>query len=344
MSAAPQQPALQSKLRVQLTDRRARLTSAITEVGRAEDLLRLLTEVDAALSRLDAGHYGVCDVCGGSVDEDDLLANPMATYCLCKLSPERQRALERDLDLAWHVQAALLPKPDLAIPGWQTHYRYLPHGPVSGDYCDLIATDDAASPELYFMVGDVSGKGVAASLLMAHINAAFRVLAKRGLSPQDMLRTANEALAGSTLASHYATLVCGRACASGEVELANAGHCAPILVRSHGAVEVLRTAGLPLGLALGADTGDGYVAERVVLRDGDVLVVYTDGLSEAANSSEEDYGTDRLVKLVRQRRSEGPRAMITECLADLQRFLAGSERSDDLTILTLSRRDGSELH
>src|SRR5205807_1324221 len=98
-SSAPA-PALRSKLRSQLADRRSRLQSTIADLDRPADLLRLLIEVDSALSRLDGAHYGTCAVCEEKVDEADLAANPMASYCLCKLTPERQRALERDLELA----------------------------------------------------------------------------------------------------------------------------------------------------------------------------------------------------------------------------------------------------
>lgn len=336
MSPSSYPTGLQSKFRSQLADRRARLESTIAGLGQAEDLLRLLAEVDAALSRLDEGTYGTCAVCHTSVDEDDLLANPMASYCLCQLSAERQRALERDLDLAWHVQAALLPKPNLAVSGWQTHYRYLPNGPVSGDYCDLIAADGDTAPELYFMLGDVSGKGVAASLLMAHLNASLRVLARTRLSPQDVMGKANRVLAESTLASHYATLVCGRASPAGEVEIANAGHCPPIVVRARGSFDVLESGGLPLGLGIG-EPGGHYFAERIALREGDVLVVYTDGLTEAANSGGEEYGIDRLLAVLERSRGVAPRELIAKCLADLSSFLDGRERADDLTILALGR-------
>lgn len=337
MGAASPSSELQSRFRSQLADRRARLESTIAGVGQAEDLMRLLSEVDAALSRFDAGSYGICTVCHTAIDENDLLANPMASYCLCDLSAERQMALQRDLDLAWHVQAALLPKANLAVSGWQTHYRYLPYGPVSGDYCDLIVAD-GDSAGLYFMLGDVSGKGVAASLLMAHMNASLRVLARTGLSPQDVIEKANRVLAESTLASHYVTLVCGRATSAGEVEIANAGHCPPIVVRAAGSLDVLGSSGLPLGLAIGAEPGTRYPVEKVTLREGDVLVVYTDGLTEATNSYEEEYGIDRLLNALGRSRGVAPRELVAACLADLSSFVDGKERADDLTILALRRQ------
>ena len=94
MDSAPDAVALQAKLRSQLSDRRSRLESTIASLDQPADLVRLLAEVDSALSRLDAGNYGACLVCHESVEVSDLRANPMATYCLCPLTPERQRALE----------------------------------------------------------------------------------------------------------------------------------------------------------------------------------------------------------------------------------------------------------
>jgi sigma-B regulation protein RsbU (phosphoserine phosphatase) len=297
------------------------------------DLLRLLQEVDAALSRLDGDNYGVCRACHGNVEPSDLMANPMATYCLCELSPERQRALERDLDLAWRVQAALLPPLGLAVPGWESYYRYVPQGPVSGDYCDLVTAGDGG---FYFMVGDVSGKGVAASLLMAHLNAALRAFARTGLPPQAVLDKANNLLAESTLTSHYATLVCGRATESGEVEIANGGHCPPVLVRSDGSVKALNTGGLPLGLAITGDVSR-YAAEQLKIDKGDCLVLSTDGLTEAANTNDEEYSSTRLMRILARCPDRSPRNLVTNCLEDLSSFVGGDPLRDDLTILALSR-------
>lgn len=333
MSSASHAVERKSKLRGQLEDRRLRLQTAIAETGRPADLLRLLTEVDSALSRLDGNQYGMCMVCEGTVEENDLQANPMASYCLCPLTPERQRALERDLDLAWHVQAALLPPQGLTAAGWRTDYRYVPNGPVSGDYCDLVVSQGEAG--LYFMLGDVSGKGVAASLLMAHLNASLRAFARHGLAPQEALTEANRLLAESTLASHYVTLVCGRAHPSGEVEIANAGHCAPLVVRANGSVETLEAAGIPLGLALEAEGRVRYPVEKTVLRKGDTLVLYTDGLTEASNAREDEYGASRLTRVLARSASHGPRELVGKCLADLTAFLEGAGLRDDLTILAL---------
>ncbi|HLK47973.1 MAG TPA: PP2C family protein-serine/threonine phosphatase [Bryobacteraceae bacterium] len=333
MDSAVPALAFQTKLRSQLAERRSRLETSIQETDQASDLLRLLGEVDAALDRLDGHRYGKCTVCHEEVEAGDLEANPMATYCLCRLTPERQRALERDLDLAWHVQAALLPPLGLAAAGWQTHYRYIPHGPVSGDYCDLVEAEGG----LYFMLGDVSGKGVSASLLMAHLNATLRGFARRGLAPEEAMCEANRLFAESTLASHYVTLVCGRANSDGAVELVNAGHCAPMLVRSRGGVETLEPSGLPLGLALPGAPPARFPAQRIALGEGDALVLYTDGLTEAVNASDDDYGAARLSQVLATSARKNARELVARSLADLTQFLAGDELRDDLTILALVR-------
>ncbi len=337
MNTAPYPAEVQSKFRSQLLDRRARLEQTSADLNQPPDLLLLLNEVDAALSRLDRGSYGECAVCHTEIGADDLLANPTAIYCLCELSPERQHALERDLSLAWRVQAALLPSADLALSGWQTHYRYIPNGPVSGDYCDVVVTEGHPDSEFYFMVGDVSGKGVAASLLMAHLNASLRAFARTGLAPQEALAEANRLLAQSTLASHYATLVCGRASASGDLAIANAGHCPPLVVRSSGRVEALETTGLPLGLAVPTAAHARYGTQRVRLDDGDAIVLYTDGVTEAANAHEAEYGCERLKSVLECCCGQAPRDLVTRCLADVSSFLEGEALGDDLTILALGR-------
>src|SRR5262245_12652544 len=127
--------ASQAQIHDQLVDRRRRLRDTIGDVGEAGDLVRLLGEVDAALERMEGGVYGRCEVCHENVEEKDLLANPLLTYCLCTLTPQQQRELQTDLDLAGRIQWALLPKQDLAHAGWEVHHRYEPAGPVSGDYC-----------------------------------------------------------------------------------------------------------------------------------------------------------------------------------------------------------------
>jgi sigma-B regulation protein RsbU (phosphoserine phosphatase) len=318
-------------LRRRLLNRRNRLETAMGEFEETSQLMHLLQEVDSALERMNGGTYGMCEVCHEPIEEERLVADPCAKNCLGCLTPDQQRALEQDLDLASRIQAQLLPKKNLSLNGWETYYHYQPAGLVSGDYCDLISPD-AEKGDLFFLLGDVSGHGVAASMLMAHLHAMFRTLIAVGLSVDQLVGRANRIFCESTISADYATLVCGRAGSSGQVEVCNAGHCPPLVIRD-GGIMSLQATGLPVGI-FGAGE---YSATRVQLSPGDSLVLYTDGLTEAKDGAEAEYGAERLVKLVEGRRQLSPQALTQLCLEDLKSFVSGAPATDDLSIMIIRR-------
>lgn len=315
-------------LRKQIHERRRRLESVI---GSRSDprLAALLQEIDVTLERIDAGTFGRCDHCGGKVEADRLLADPLTTTCLDCLDDRQKRALEHDLELAGRIQAALLPR-STRYAGWEVCFRYQPAGAVSGDHCDIMA--DANGGGLMFVVGDVSGKGVAASLLMSQLHAIFRSLSPFADGVGELVARANRIFCESTLASHYATLVCGRASVSGEISLANAGHCPPLLVSADAVAEVPAT-GLPLGLFSDSEYTDCILR----LAPGETLVIYTDGISEAQNASDAEYGAKRLAELLRARRELAPEPLLSACLEDLAAFRGPAPRRDDLTLMLIRR-------
>jgi len=276
-------------LHSQLEERKRRLQAAIALAPRKAGLAGLLREVDSALERMAKGSYGLCEECHEAIEEDRLLADPLVCYCLDHLSESQRAELQRDLDLASQVQRNLLPQVNLRAAGWETSYHYAPIGPVSGDYCDLIPSDG----QLFFVLGDVSGKGVAASMLMTQLHALFRSLSGVGLPLGEMVTQANRVFCESALAGQYATLVCGQAKPSGEAEIHNAGHC-PAIVVGHGGVLRIESTGLPLGMFHEFE----FSATRLHLQAGDMLFLYTDGLSEARRADDE-YGVDRVTHLVR---------------------------------------------
>ena len=171
----PVAPVEQTYLRTELEHRRERLHSAVHAPGADGSLSQLLTAVDAALERIDRGAFGVCETCHEAIEPDRLLADPLLRFCLDHLTQDEQRALESDLSLAARIQRGLLPKQELGLDGWEVRFHYQPAGMVSGDYCDVIMPT-RRDGELIFLLGDVSGKGVAASLLMTHMHAMFRTL------------------------------------------------------------------------------------------------------------------------------------------------------------------------
>src|SRR5437868_110490 len=294
----------------QLEDRKRRLEEAIALTPQHGGLAGLLHQVDSALERMTTGSYGLCLECHESVEQDRLLADPLVCFCLDHLSQSQRTALQRDLDLASDVQRNLLPPKNLKAGNWETAYHYAPIGPVSGDYCDLIPSDG----QLFFVLGDVSGKGVAASMLMAQLHALFRSLTGLALPLGQIVTQVNRVFCESALAGQYATLVCGQAKPTGEVEIHNAGHW-PAIVVGRGGVLRVESTGLPLGMFRESE----FSATHLQLEVGDTLFLYTDGLSEARNEGDE-YGVDRVMTLVRQQAARPPAELIAACLDDLRAF------------------------
>src|SRR5437660_1365900 len=335
-SAAKQQPsagdrmltAEQKYLRTELEQRRERLHAAVHSPAADASLSQLLTAVDAALSRIDQGTFGLCETCHDSVEPERLLADPLVRFCLDHLTSAEQRALESDLSLAARIQHALLPNLDLAPKGWDVRFHYQPAGMVSGDYCDLVETDGG----LLFMLGDVSGKGVAASMLMSHLHATFRSLAEAGLPLDRMVEDANRIFCESTLAGQFATIVVGRAAHDGSVEFVSAGHLPLLHIHGEG-VAPKDSTGVPLGMFCGAR----FVVHRLTLAHGDSVFLYTDGLTEARNRAGAEYGLQRIRTLAARHTGIEPAGLISKCLEDLQGFAEGLKQPDDLTLLAVQR-------
>ena len=337
-SAAKQQPmaggsmttAEQSYLRTELERRRVRLHEAVHSPAADASLSQLLAAVDSALSRIDQGTFGLCETCHDSIEAERLLADPLVQFCLDHLTSAEQRALESDLSLAARIQRALLPKPGRAPAGWDVRYHYQPAGMVSGDYCDLFETNDG----MLFMLGDVSGKGVAASMLMSHLHATFRSLAEASLPLDRMVQDANRIFCESTLAGQFATLVVGRAAQDGSVEFVSAGHL-PLLHIHGGGATPKDSTGVPLGMFCNTR----FPVHRLTLAHGDTLFLYTDGLTESRNRAGAEYGLHRVRALAARHTGIEPAGLISKCLDDLLSFGEGSKQTDDLTLLAVQRAE-----
>jgi sigma-B regulation protein RsbU (phosphoserine phosphatase) len=319
-----------SFMRGQLLDRRAKLSQAEERADGNGHLRHLLQDVDEALRRIEDGSFGVCESCHDSIECERLIADPLVRFCLDHMNRQELDALQDDLELAAQVQRGLLPHRDLDRYGWQISYHYEPAGIVSGDYCDVIDAGDDSG--LYFMVGDVSGKGVAASMLTAHLHAMFRSLVPIKLTLCGMLQRASRVFSESTLPSHYATLVCGHAFPDGRVELANAGHPAP-LVLTNGTVAPLEGSDLPVGMFA---TGE-FAVKELHLNPGDGIVVYSDGVSEATDLHGAEYGTERIRSLVGGRKMATASSLLADCRDDFSRFGLGAKKLDDVTLFVVGR-------
>jgi len=201
---------------------------------------------------------------------------------------------------------------------------------VGGGYCDLVP---ANTGELFLFFGDAMGKGIAASMIASRLHAVFRTLLDLKVPIHEMLERANRVFCECVLITgYYATLVCCRASSAGIIELINAGHLPPLLLRPGGAERLLAT-GMPLGLFYAST----YEVTHLEIKPGETLLFYTDGVTEARNSSSTEYGAERLARLATGRSHLAPEELVRACRDDLSSFTSSAPLSDDVTLLALRR-------
>jgi serine phosphatase RsbU (regulator of sigma subunit) len=240
--------------------------------------------------------------------------------------------IEQELRTAQAIQHAFLPKDVPTLPGWQLMPYYQPAREVGGDFYDIFVFADG---RLGLVIGDVSGKGVPAALVMATVHTMLRTAVQGMLAPGEVLARVNDLLAaeipaGMFVTCFYALLDPG----SGRLRYANAGHEPPY--RQHGgSVTELWATGMPLGLL----PGSCYEEQEATLAPGESLLFYSDGLVEAHSPGREMFGFPRLQKLL-EVHPDAP-SLIGFLLGELQRFTGeGWEQEDDVTLLLLQRLPG----
>lgn len=316
-------------IKQQLTERRERLIATNKSLQNSAHLFDLLKQVDSALERIDDGSYGVCEICKGLIEDEILKGNPLITVCLGDLNSHQQKALELDLAFASQIQRNLLPQNDLSINGWELNYQYNPAGPVSGDFCNVIKLENDS---ILFVLGDVSGKGVAASLMMSHLHALVNSLIFFGLPFVELVEKANRLFCESTMNTNYATIVFGKANLNGEIEICNAGHNPPFLL-SDGIVKPINATGIPVGLFCDTE----YYSEKFLLKKNDTLLLYTDGLTEALCDGIE-YGEQRVKELLIKNGNQTTANIIDLFLRDNKEYIGNSLPTDDLTIMAVRKK------
>jgi serine phosphatase RsbU (regulator of sigma subunit) len=242
-------------------------------------------------------------------------------------SPDERRLR----DLAREIQRRFLPALSPEMGGFRITAEYRPAHDVGGDFYDLVQSPGG---ELTAVIGDVSGKGVPAALLMSRISSDFRRLAATASSPQSLLAQLNHAMAEHAPDDAFATAVCLRLDARGRrMRIANAGHLAPLLRRMGGQVlAVGPTSGLPLGML----PAQSYPEQEVPLSPGDLVILMTDGVVEALDHEVDRMGVDRLRAIISAAPHDGAEIQ-QRLLAEVGRQLekSRSRRLDDLTLLAL---------
>jgi sigma-B regulation protein RsbU (phosphoserine phosphatase) len=245
--------------------------------------------------------------------------------------------MKRDLEIAKDIQTWLLPGVPLQIPGYQIAYATRPANTVAGDYYDVILRWGVTLSEnrVLFVVADVAGKSIPAAMLMATLQASLRTLSSRRVPLAELITGLNQyACSNSQGGARFTTAFFAELDSlTGEVVHVNAGHNAPILRRASGAVERLDVGGIPLGISEGVP----YEVGRTRLDTGDYLIIFTDGVVEAFNKHDEEYGEQKLLGVVNLAAEAAPAQLLQTLLADLDVFVGNTPQHDDMTCLLLKR-------
>ena len=251
-----------------------------------------------------------------------------------KTTASKER-IESELRIARDIQMGMVPKMFPPFPerdDLDLYAKLIPAKEVGGDLYDFFIEDD----KLYFIVGDVSGKGVPASLVMAVTCRLFRTVAAHFQSPAEIVTALNDALAESNESNMFCTFFIGILdVKNGHLQYCNAGHNAPVIVDPSGEVKFMEVeANLPLGLF----GGFPYEGQECDIVKGTTIFLYTDGVTEAENIDKALYSDERLLDLMREQGGKVPQAIVDAALDDINKHVNGAEQSDDITIMCVHYR------
>jgi sigma-B regulation protein RsbU (phosphoserine phosphatase) len=290
-----------------------------------------LDVIDDALSKADSKTLGKCEVCHEVVEPELLEVDYTASVCIEHLSKEERHQLESELELAQDVQKMLLPQEVPNIPGLEIAAFSRPAQIVGGDYFDFVDFNNGLHG---LAIADVAGHGVSASLHMASIQALLRTLVPVNKSPAEVMSQVHRLFIHNIRFETFVTFFIGAFDSSTKtLTFSNAGHLPPLVLRNtkskKASVEELRPTGAAIGLIEEAE----FAEKTIELQKDDVLVLYTDGITEAVNLQNQEFGRERLIKLSQQLNNAPVKQVVREIRQGLEEFSEGKALADDTTIV-----------
>lgn len=274
---------------------------------------------------------------GAVTHEDVRFIGQIARFAAVKLETTRLREealakakIDEELRMAYVIQSRLLPDALPGVTGFAFAGTNKPCKTVSGDYYDLIVRPNG---KVYFIIADVSGKGITAALVMSSLATAFSIFTKHDPSPATLVQEINRTLAPKTAPSKFATVVAGVLDpVTGAIEYANAGHVWPIVISASG-VQLLRSTDVVVGLFPEAK----YRNQSIALEPGDSLVLFTDGVTEAENGAEEQLGLEPVARLLQPMHGAAAGGLLASIEKQVQQHLGDAPNGDDVTMLAITR-------
>ncbi len=271
---------------------------------------------------VEAMRRGACDFVQKPWDNERVLA-------AIRKQADSERRRKSELEIAATVQQKLFPRAARRLSTIDYAGHCVAARGVGGDYYDFL---DLGEDRLGFVLADVSGKGIPAALLMANLQACFRTQAAAGVSrPADLLKIVHSHFYTSTSSDRFATLFFGAYDdRTRRLRYANCGHCAPLLLRAGGELIKLE----PTATVLGAFEEWNCGEEEVSLNAGDTLLLYSDGVTEAANSAGDEFAEDRLARILRESSAPATGDLVREIVKAVSTF-SGAARTDDITVVAI---------
>ena len=308
-------------------------TASADDVHKAEILLKQIRD---ALGRVESHNYGTCKVCQGSVELHRLEVQPVTEVCLECISKQEQEQLEYELHLASKIHRALLPQTMNRIEGFNVAVKSMAARFVGGDYFDFLPESDNGVARI--VIADVMGKGIPAGLLMSNVQGALRVLAEDIPAPGSLVARLNSWLCRNVPVTKFVSLACvgveSGVRPKSQLSLANAGHCPPILARANGTVELLE----PTGGVLGVHEGFEYRECYHELQSDDLLLLYTDGVTDATNADGKMFEEAGLVDFVKANHSKPVEQLLDDLWSTVRAFTDKPELDDDYTVIALRKQ------
>ncbi|HEX6303771.1 MAG TPA: PP2C family protein-serine/threonine phosphatase [Anaerolineales bacterium] len=289
--------------------------------------------IDTCIEKAEANTLGLCRVCHGFVDTELLEMDYTASVCLDHYSEKERRQLEYELELAQSVQRTLLPQQGPDIPGLEVAAYSRPAQIVGGDYFDFIEFRHGRHG---IAMADVAGHGMSASLHMASIQTLLRTLVPTHDSPAEVVQQVQQLFRHNIRFTTFVTLFLGAYDAqTRQLTYCSAGHNHPLVIRQAKAGATADIWLGPTGPAIGLVEVFTYTNGEVTLQPGDVLVIYTDGITEAFNDKREMFGKERLQASIRRQAHLAPRNLVAAVRREVETFTGGIPLEDDATLLVL---------
>ncbi|MGW8302304.1 MAG: SpoIIE family protein phosphatase [Desulfobacterales bacterium] len=290
-----------------------------------------LNVIDEAILKADAKTLGKCEVCHEDVEPELLEVDYTACVCIEHLSEEERRHLETELELAQDVQKMLLPQEVPNIPGLEIAAFSRPAQIVGGDYFDFI---DFSNRFHGLAIADVAGHGVSASLHMASIQALLRTLVPLNKSPAEVMRQVHKLFIHNIRYETFVTFFIGAFDSSTKtLTFCNAGHQPPLVLHKTMSKNESEEMLWPTAAAVGLVEEAVFAEKTIQLQKEDLLVLYTDGVTEAVNLQNQEFGRERLIKLSRQANGAPVKQVVQEIRQGLEEFSEGRPFADDTTIV-----------